>query len=1220
MSLVKRLFVFALAVTTVLWSLGGLTVKAEGNYGAGSLLALEGQAGAAVYYIGSDGMKYVFPDGKTYNTWYTNFDDVVRVDVAELDLYADGGVVTYRAGTKLVTHMDTAKIYALGPGGLLHWIPDAATAEALYGADWGGMVMDVIPGYFLSSYTDGSDLSDVYPDGTLVMMGADYYYISDGAKRIFASADAFEANNFAYGNALEVTDLSAYADGESITGEETALSGFMPAEGSDDGDDPVSTGSVSISLASDTPASGIGYEGATHVPFTKVNFTAGSDPVTIDSMVLERGGIPASDDAFSGVNMLIDGVLHSSSYKSLNANHQATFTKDLVIPANTTVSATIVGKFVASLDSYSGEMPTLSLASVTTDADVTGTLPVTGNYQLLNHTITIGVLTVSETPNLGTLTEEVGTENVEFLNVKLTNGSDEESLRIDSIRFNNAGSADDADVDNLELVVDGNIIATSAMVSNYVSFDLADCGATCVIEDGQNETFQLRGDIIGGSGRTLDFDIKKADDIMGYDTSNLTYVTPSAAIDSGRTVTISRGTLNVSKTNVVQSGNIPENTNDLELGSWNFKVAGEPITVSTILFDIDVTGTVQAADFTNLKLVDSDGTALTGATDGTGAGDGSVSFSDSFTLPIGDNAVKMVGNLNTDPVQSDTVQFAADFSSTATTNLDATGDITGDAIVIAAHAFPNAEVDANLLTVTDLALTVTSLPQPAAQTIAAGTTDHLYSTIRFDATDSSEDIKVTAFEFYIDTSATAKTNEIQNIIFEVGGTDLSVTKDGGDADAGDDEEISVSLSGDDQFTIPKGSSKNMLIYADISAGATAAGTHKIDITSTNSNVVTSQGATSGNSVDAAEGTALSKVMTVGTAGGTIEVSLDASNPSAALMAGGVEFALAKYKFLATTTEDVELDYLYLTQVVTNTNSSSFEDYEKLWFVDEDGTAVTDVDFAPTSTFPKMNFADDAFVVPYADSNGVVLTLMAKLATIGGVGGGTADHAVGYKINAAADVVAKGNLTGVGSTEYLSSGAAPTGKTHYYYRGYPVVTKDSLSNTLVNGINDLYKFTVTATNDDISLYAFTFGVATTGVTLSDFVLYSVTDGQDVSVTAGTAPLNIWATSGTDWSTNYTSDEVIIGSGTSHTFIMRATVASSGDTGDSVSVHLGGDAAHVAGTDTLMHTATEVDDDTNDDFIWSDRSAGAHTASTDDWTNGFLVSGLVSPSGTSETTGL
>ena len=104
MSLIKRLFVFSLVVTTVLWSFGGLTVKAAGSYGAGSLLALEGVSGAAVYYIGSDGMKYVFPDGKTYNTWYTDFSDVVRVDVAELDMYEDGGAATYRPGTKLITH------------------------------------------------------------------------------------------------------------------------------------------------------------------------------------------------------------------------------------------------------------------------------------------------------------------------------------------------------------------------------------------------------------------------------------------------------------------------------------------------------------------------------------------------------------------------------------------------------------------------------------------------------------------------------------------------------------------------------------------------------------------------------------------------------------------------------------------------------------------------------------------------------------------------------------------------------------------------------------------------------------------------------------------------------------------------------------------------------------------------------------------------------------
>ena len=227
---------FSLVITTVLWSFGGLTVKAEGSYGAGSLLAKEGVEGTAVYYIGSDDQKYIFPDGKTYSTWYADFNDVVRVSVDELDMYDNGGTVTYRAGTKLVTHSDTNKIYAIGTGGVAHWIPTAEVAEALYGANWGSMVMDVIPGFF-SSYADGADLSDTYPNGTLLQLGEDMYYVVDGDVRTFADSDAFDANNFDYDNLIEVADVDAYGTGESVTGEETGLSGFMPAE--DDGDDVV---------------------------------------------------------------------------------------------------------------------------------------------------------------------------------------------------------------------------------------------------------------------------------------------------------------------------------------------------------------------------------------------------------------------------------------------------------------------------------------------------------------------------------------------------------------------------------------------------------------------------------------------------------------------------------------------------------------------------------------------------------------------------------------------------------------------------------------------------------------------------------------------------------------------------------------------------------------------------------------------------------------------
>jgi len=992
---------------------------------------------------------------------------------------------------------------------------------------------------------------------------------------------------------------------------------------------------LSIELATDTPPTGYTYMNATHVPFTKVKLTAGSNPVTIDSMIIERTGAPASDGAFMGVNILKgEHELLSPSYRVLNSSHQTTFTEDVVVPANGTVYLTLVGK-IADVTTYAGEAPTLSLIQINTLDTLHGTLPIVGNPKTINGTINIGDITVSESPDLSTLTEVIGTPDVQFLNVKLANDSASANIRVDSIRFNNVGSANDTDANNLELVVDGNIIATSTMINNYVTFNLESCGPACLITHSTNETFQLRGDIVGGSGRTLDFDVKKADDIMAYDTLNMTYVTPSAAIDGGRTVTISRGILTVTKTNLIPPSNIPEGLNNIDLGSWNFKVEGEPITINTIKFDIDVTGTVSSSDFTDLRLLNSIGTALTGATDGvdgsTSAKDGSVTFNDSFILPVGDNTIKLTGNLSVDGANADTVQFGVDFTTASTANLDAVGNISGDAISLSATASNNyanpygVEIDANLMTIATPSLIVTTLSTPAAQTISAGVSGQTFSTIRFDASASSENVKVTAFEFYITTGAAAESNKLQNITFTVNGTPLSVTKNGTQTDA-TDEEISVSLSGADQFVIPKGTAVNMVIEADVSAGATAGATatYKMDITSTNSNVVTASGATSGNDINAAEGTAAANAMTIGTAGGTMEISLDSNNPEAALMAGGTTVNLAKFKFYATSTEDIELDYLYLTQVVIDTLSSSYLNYDEIWFVDEAGTEIVGTRMTPTSTKPYINFADNAFVVNYSDTNGEILTLKARLANIGISYSGTSDHAVGYKINASADVVAKGDMTGSGSTEYLGT-TAPTGNTNYVYKGYPVFARVNMTTALANGQNKLFKFTVTAVNSDVALYKFTFDLVTSSATVTNMYIYDVTGTEVVLDTAAVQPSGVdiimtYEALGTAWDGAYNAgDAVVVSSGTTRTFEVRGDVAGA-TTGSSVQVRMGGDAAHVAGTTTLLHTAAGVDSDVNDDFIWSDMSIGSHYASTADWTNGFLVSGLSSPSTSAQVTAL
>jgi hypothetical protein len=175
-----------------------------------------------------------------------------------------------------------------------------------------------------------------------------------------------------------------------------------------------------------------------------------------------------------------------------------------------------------------------------------------------------------------------------------------------------------------------------------------------------------------------------------------------------------------------------------------------------------------------------------------------------------------------------------------------------------------------------------------------------------------------------------------------------------------------------------------------------------------------------------------------------------------------------------------------------------------------------------------------------------------------------------------------------------------------------------TNKLANGTMDLYKFKVTAVNSDVALYKFTFDLSTTVATVSNLYVYDITDPsseKELNTTAGTAPLNTWDTN--DWDgTGASSNQVTVSKSLPRVFVLRGNIAAAG-TGASVSTRVAGDAAHVAGTDTLLHTTTEVDADVNDDFIWSDKSSNGHGTTTHDWTNGYLISGLSSISTSAET---
>ena len=150
----------------VVLSLGGILMTVIPSAGAQSLVDLDdieagdlirGESYSAVYYYGLDGFRYVFPNDKTYFTWYSDFDDVKWISDSHLADIQIGGNVTYKPGVKMIKINSDPKVYVVSAGGVIKAIPSESVATELYGSTWNKQIDDVPDGFF-SNYTKGTDL------------------------------------------------------------------------------------------------------------------------------------------------------------------------------------------------------------------------------------------------------------------------------------------------------------------------------------------------------------------------------------------------------------------------------------------------------------------------------------------------------------------------------------------------------------------------------------------------------------------------------------------------------------------------------------------------------------------------------------------------------------------------------------------------------------------------------------------------------------------------------------------------------------------------------------------------------------------------------------------------------------------------------------------------------------------------------------------------------
>lgn len=1059
-------------------------------------------------------------------------------------------------------------------------------------------------------------------------------------------------------------DRDSYTDSTDIT---TCSGASIPP--------PVSNGALTVSLASDTPPAGLAVGAAARVPFTKVNFTTGSAAATITGLTVQRAGL-ADDGAFVSLVLIDpDTNLQVGLSQTLNALHQVTFTTSITIPANTTKSYILAGNMTTQAlmgALYAGDVAILTLVSVTAGGTVSG-LPISGNYQTMNGALTIGSALVSTgayDPNASTTNQAVGTTGFKFSGIKITAGATED-VTVYSISWNQSGSAASSDLANVVTTANGTDYATT--VSSDGKYYTSSFGsAGIVIAKGLSLDFTIKGNIVGGSARTVKFDIYRATDIAVKGNTFGYYLTPTSG--SARfstttnpfyyayTLTIGTGTLRIDKdSTLAPSGNVTLGAQGVTLGAFDFVVLGEPVNVTSIIVDFTQTGTGSTTNITSITLNTAAGAVLAGPVNGltVANGRGTATFSGTVTFPVGTTQVIVKGNLSTAFAANDTIVVGFGSAAAGTTAASRVTGITGGTTGVNLTATPAQVISSNTMTVKAGALTITVLGTPVIQTVIKGVTGYTFANYLLDASASGEDIRVTTIQLQDTLGATASLLDISNLVLYDTSTNLpantgsNVVSPSSAGTVPGTNQVTFTL--DNGFIVPKGTTKTLALKANITgaAAADATDTHSWGVQA--AATVSAIGASTTQTITITTTVQPGQAQTISTAG-QYSVALDASTPIGKLIAGNsTGNTMTVFKFYATS-EPVLITKVLLG--LTNASSSG-KDLSNVYLYDGSNLLTTGIfngTGASSNASTTFSLCADAtgascptiggvkttpLIVPQNDMK--IVTVKADIAPITTTATvATSGHQISINyINtySATYNLGTGQSSGQQVLGFAAVNAATTAQTAAYInRSVPTVAAVALPTyVLTNGVMTLAKFSVSAdSHGSIDLAKVKFKITTStpstavNLAIANLTLVDVTSGIETTYYASTTNYysDVWGTGGL--LANEASSTIFIGllappgtignaatadtiaAGTAKTFELRATISGAA-VGSSISTALQGDAlAPTAMNGTLLSYAN-VQLDANNDFIWSDFSDATHNSSGlagSDYMNGYLAAGLPS----------
>lgn len=1116
MESLKRFFTYGVVAFTIMWAMGlaaFVPVAGAATIVSGDLIKA---SMAAVYYYGADGKRYVFPNEKTYKTWYSDFSTVKTITDSELAAIPIGGNVTYKPGVKMIKITTDPKVYAVAANGTLRWVQTEAIAESLYGTAWNTMIDDVSDAFF-TNYTIGTDVTAV----------GDY------------------------------SSTSAQAAATSINVDKGIGTGGTG-------------GALTVALASDSPAAqsvpGGALAPASNVVFAKINLTAGSQAATVSKVRITRTGL--SSDADLANVRLWSGATQLDTAQTLNSSHQALFNVNKTIAANSTLSLTVTGDLAITAGAASAEfrLGISANTDVISNASSTSGAPVWGSTMTAVNT-NVGSLTIAQgaaMPAGGSTVDLNETET--FFGMRLTAGSVENvSVRKITLQSGNNSTINAGDVEQIKLINDttGETLATLEALSDTgdAIFDLT--ANPIQLSKGNTRELKLDATVVDGAGRVIAFDVSDGVSFL-IDAVGATYGYGVSLIDGagwttattgvGVGVNVNQGIVTVSKaTTTPAAGSIAIGGTDLNVAEYSFELQGEDVRFGTTSVDLVFASTAGATAcsqlFDNVQLVDGQGDVLAGPVTPTlsagnyVAGTCTANFTSSFELPNGTNTVGV--NLNTPSTiaANDTVQ--AQMNVPAFTNVR--GLTSNRTLTIGGGQLnPNALVLANTQTVKGPILVAEMGSVPVVAQVVVGKSAFTVAYIGLDASAGGEDVRVQNMTL-TNTGSTTNAEWINAKLFNVAtGLQVGTTKQP-TANA-----VSFTFSGDEVLAM-QSAQVTLALQIDILSTATVPRNFRFNATA-----LAGTGKQSSTAAGVTLPAAPSPLQTLAAAG-SLKVNLDADLAiGAQLVQNSTGNAAVSYK-LEGINEPIDVTEIYIAAADPTALAApaprfagdvlSFDIYvdgvKKGGTLNASATGVHLLSLATPITVPKDDYVIVTVKMALQGKANITSGDLFRIGIADGAGANGAALGTAWGAAGSYEITATGKDSGTAIAANINStgaalGTIAGGNTMSAHDGVLTVSLNAGSPSGLktpNAAQEVLKLDLTATGDEITfgaidlVYTHTGGALTVAAPVN---MYLSTDNTTVyaatgNVTQAAGSYNVTATR--------TANTLSVGAGSTKTAVFK-----------------------------------------------------------------------------------